>query len=350
MAPPSESKPTMQDVAARAQLSRMTVSYALRHDPRIPADTRERVCQAAEELGYRVNPLVAALMSERKGGFSDKGLSTLAVLLRHESINPESEEVVLPGARQRALERGYQLEYFRIALDGQNGRQLTRVLRARGIRGIIIPRLGRSMTLDLDWQHFSIVSQGYTLMEPELHRVASDLYRGGLLAVDSLRELGYRRIGLAIPKVPSRHTHDLWLAAFLVRQSEWASVEKVPPLLFSQEAWREEVQNWAKKNRPDVILHSHEDLFTLFTESGVKIPEDLGLAHLDLCAPGASHPPGMAGIDQRLADMGAALVDVTVARLHANDRGIPAVPRTMLIEGVWMPGNLIRRPTTIAVS
>ena len=45
----------------------MTVSLALRRAPRISAATRERVLAAAERLGYRRNPLVAALMADLRG-------------------------------------------------------------------------------------------------------------------------------------------------------------------------------------------------------------------------------------------------------------------------------------------
>lgn len=335
-------KPTMKDVADRAKVSPMTVSYALRHDPRITEGTRARVLRAAEALGYKPNPLVAALMSQRKGGASHKGLGTLAVLVRHAQIIAKQEQQFLLGAPQRAEERGYELAYFQIDPEGKNGPQLSRVLRARGIQGVLIPRLGRSMALDMDWKHFAVVSQGYTLVEPGFHRVASDLYRGALQAVDRLRALGYRRIGLAILEESSRQTQDLWLAAFVVRQRGWPACERLEPLLFSRHDWRLETKNWIEKERPDVILHSHVDLTPLLDEMGLKAPHDVGLAHLDLNSGNTLHAAGMAGIDQRWEANGAALVDVLVARLHANDRGIPAIPRVTLIEGTWVMGQTVR--------
>ena len=57
----------MKHVAAAAGVSVMTVSLALRRAPSIPAATRERVVAAAEQLGYRRNPLVAALMAADLG-------------------------------------------------------------------------------------------------------------------------------------------------------------------------------------------------------------------------------------------------------------------------------------------
>ncbi|GAB4470609.1 MAG: LacI family DNA-binding transcriptional regulator [Armatimonadaceae bacterium] len=54
---------TIQDVAARAGVSKTTVSYVLngRTDTRVPEATRTRVLQAAEALGYRRSAVAACL-------------------------------------------------------------------------------------------------------------------------------------------------------------------------------------------------------------------------------------------------------------------------------------------------
>ncbi len=57
-----EPKATLDDVARSAGVHRTTVSLALRNHPRIPQATRDRVKQIANDLGYRINPLVSALM------------------------------------------------------------------------------------------------------------------------------------------------------------------------------------------------------------------------------------------------------------------------------------------------
>ncbi|HEX2143214.1 MAG TPA: LacI family DNA-binding transcriptional regulator [Glycomyces sp.] len=61
--PPARQRVTMADVAARAGVSRTLVSLVLRNQPGAGAATRERVLQAAEELGYR--PDSAAQMLAR---------------------------------------------------------------------------------------------------------------------------------------------------------------------------------------------------------------------------------------------------------------------------------------------
>ena len=61
------SRVTAADVAARAGVSRATVSYVLNDTPHqvIPETTRERVRAAAAELGYTPSVAARALMTGR---------------------------------------------------------------------------------------------------------------------------------------------------------------------------------------------------------------------------------------------------------------------------------------------
>ena len=47
---------TINDVAARAGVSKRTVSRVMNEEPNITADTRERVMEVVQRLGYRPNP------------------------------------------------------------------------------------------------------------------------------------------------------------------------------------------------------------------------------------------------------------------------------------------------------
>jgi LacI family transcriptional regulator, gluconate utilization system Gnt-I transcriptional repressor len=59
--------PTMSDVAQRAGVSAMTVSRALRDGASIARETRGRIMQAVEELGYVLDLSAGSLSSKRTG-------------------------------------------------------------------------------------------------------------------------------------------------------------------------------------------------------------------------------------------------------------------------------------------
>src|SRR5258708_2570768 len=107
---------TLQDVAIRVGVHRTTVSLALRDHPRIPLKTRQRIQAAAKKLGYRANPLVAALMRSRRTGKVVKH-AVIAYVTSHSTRYgwrpPECEEPnFFPGAAERANDFGYKLEHF----------------------------------------------------------------------------------------------------------------------------------------------------------------------------------------------------------------------------------------------
>ena len=57
---------TQQDIAEAVGLSAVSVSLALRNSSRISAATRDRVQQAAKEMGYSPDPMLQSLSSYRR--------------------------------------------------------------------------------------------------------------------------------------------------------------------------------------------------------------------------------------------------------------------------------------------
>ena len=56
------SRPSLNDIALAASVSKMTVSRVLRNQRKVASETREAVLAAAKELGYVPDPQVTRLM------------------------------------------------------------------------------------------------------------------------------------------------------------------------------------------------------------------------------------------------------------------------------------------------
>ncbi|TDN91539.1 LacI family DNA-binding transcriptional regulator [Microbacterium sp. BK668] len=67
MPEPRPRRPTINDVAERAGVSKMAVSFALNNRPGVSEETRRRVLDVADELGWRPSS-VARSLSERRSG------------------------------------------------------------------------------------------------------------------------------------------------------------------------------------------------------------------------------------------------------------------------------------------
>lgn len=58
---------SLRDIAAMLGVSHSTISLALRDHPRISEEVRVKVKEKAAELGYRPDPMLAALANYRRG-------------------------------------------------------------------------------------------------------------------------------------------------------------------------------------------------------------------------------------------------------------------------------------------
>jgi DNA-binding LacI/PurR family transcriptional regulator len=206
----------MREVAARAGVSRSAVSLALAGHPSIPSTTRERVRAAAKQLGYRKNPLVAALMSVRRTGTAAATAhASLAFLTSH--VAPDSWRQVAThrrfhaAASARALKRGFSLEEFSLTDPTMRPERLEALLRARGIHGVLAaPLPGDQTTLAFDVANFAVVGLGTSVKVPVIDRIADDHFYGAQLAFEHCLALGYRRIGLALAANISRRLEHRW--------------------------------------------------------------------------------------------------------------------------------------------
>ena len=135
-------KPTQRDIAAEAGVCVATVSLALRNHPSIPEATREEIREVAERLGYQPNPRVAELMGHIRRNRSADALGETAALVwtdRRKTAPGTSPqlEAFEQAVRDTLRENGVGLTVFTREPD-QEVDQIGRVLRSRGIRGVIL--------------------------------------------------------------------------------------------------------------------------------------------------------------------------------------------------------------------
>ncbi|MGH3486381.1 MAG: LacI family DNA-binding transcriptional regulator, partial [Actinopolymorphaceae bacterium] len=91
--------PTIRDVAAHCGVATSTVSRAFSHPGRVNPATRQRILDAAAEMGYRPNPIARALPSGRT--------RTLGLLVP-DITNPFFLDLIR-GAERAAAAAGYTL-------------------------------------------------------------------------------------------------------------------------------------------------------------------------------------------------------------------------------------------------
>ena len=339
----------MQDVAERAGVGRTTVSLALRNHPKISEPTRRRIRKLAEEMGYRPNPLVAAHMAHIRA-LHPKSTSQCLAFLCNRSMAEIQADTKTPvwkyfqGARDRAAELGFRLELFNLNEPQMTERRLSHNLVARGIDGVIIGPLtegGGLVDKEFDWTPFASVMIEHTFFEPRLHKVCSDEFSTIGRLIQRLLDYGYKRIGVAMRSRMDEHANHHWLAGYQTFQALTQRDLRIPHFITPE--WnRLKFMHWFSHHRPEAIITVDDDVVRWMRAASIRIPEDVGCATVYWKADRGY----LSGYYQNHEMIGAAAVETVAAQLHRNDRGLPEIDKTVLIQALWKEGATLCRHTS----
>jgi len=338
-APTSPVRPTTRLIAARARVTSATVSLALRNHPRIPLETRQRIRKIARELGYRPDPELSKLMhylrSARKPQYHSAitALTTLPEGPQHAYVAGMVE-----AARKRAEEQGYGFQLLHLEDAAGQRRDLQRILRNRGVEGLLLLPLKAPLDVSalLDWKEFSVVAATYGAIAPAFHRVLPHQFNNMLTACRQLAAKGYRRIGLVQGNDQDLVVHHNFSAA-VSWQNLLGGTQMVMPLLHNN-ADLGVVNAWFASEKPDVIIAGgYHDEMEIPHQLRLKLPGKTGFA-----VSNRTHLSGLAGVDERPAEIGARAVDQLAAMIQRGEKGVPRVPMVTMIEGQWIDGASAR--------
>jgi len=344
----SVSHVSLQRIAERAGVSAMTVSRALRNEPRVAKATRERILSIATELGYRPDPQLSRIMTQLQDRRRTRERETIAVIREAETGSdlpgPTYQYVPIDAIRKRAERYGYLVEEFWLGVEGMTPDRMDGILDARGIRGVIASPQSSGMPVrDLDYDRLAAATFGYGLQTPSLHRAAGNMTLAIRIATTELERRGYERIGLALSQWVEARAENAYTATLLHYQTGIPVERRIPPFLFpgnDLDSGRDAFLEWIAKDQPDSLISFDRKVPEWLAEAGLGIPEDMGLVVHDW----TERMTGFAGVNHRREHVASAAVDLVVAQLLQNECGIPEAPRQILIPPVWETGPSVAPP------
>lgn len=182
----SSSRPTINDVAARAGVSKSLVSLAIRGSDRVSEESRAAILRAADELGYRPNAAARSL--------ADRRSRTIGVLL-HDLHNPVFAQV-LDGVQEVVRAHGYRT--MLVTGHGDSDRERTEVvaLLEFQVEGLILishrldPELARQAAQECP----VVIVMRHDITGRGISTVCLDDEAAARAAVEQLVALGHRRI------------------------------------------------------------------------------------------------------------------------------------------------------------
>lgn len=188
-------RPKLQDVAALAGVSIGTASHVLNNKATVSAETRARVQQAAEQLGYH--------LPTRAASSPNSELSTVGVLIKRHSNQGDPIDTfyssLLNGVEQACQRHHLSLMYASLEVDDESRPQkwppLWHGQKADGwlLLGVLLdkaPPISRDDLLP------TIVLVDAYARQPIYDMVGIDNIYGAYAAVNHLIEQGHRHIGL----------------------------------------------------------------------------------------------------------------------------------------------------------
>ena len=333
---PASPRPTIRLLAKKAGVSATTASLALRGSTKISLQQRKHIVDIAAEMGYRPDAKIAELMAYLRTGAKDEFGDAIAYLRQlpgeNESLDDLPFRGYLPGIRRCAGSLGYRLESLSIGPRYLNTTTVQRILEARQIRGVIIaPVASPHLQLDMDWSNLAVVRLGYTTSHPHSHRVAGNAYRNMALCLQSLRKMGYRRIGLALSSYDSIRVEHQWRAAFADDWQQCTPANRVPFCNLSADHFGK----WLAKAKPQVVVAVDVAVKVRIETLGFSVPNDIAFVKVGL-GPGEEELCGIAADFERIGELA---VEQVISCIHRNEFGLSLHPQTITIEGIWRHGN-----------
>jgi DNA-binding LacI/PurR family transcriptional regulator len=199
--PPRAGPVRMRDIAAVANVSQSTVSRVLNDAPtRVPiaAETRERVNRAAQQLGYRPNPLARGL----------RGASTMLIGAVVRDFSDPFFATAIEALAVEAMARGYNVVLGHAHGRVDEGLALTSVLETRHCDAIVMlgdmqdqPRL----LDDLRTGSVPVVALWQGTSPLEFPTIDVDDSAGIVAGLQHLIDLGHERIGFISARLPGEN-------------------------------------------------------------------------------------------------------------------------------------------------
>jgi DNA-binding LacI/PurR family transcriptional regulator len=315
--------PTQRDLARRLGLSQACVSKALRGASGISDETRALVRRAAEELGYRPDPVLSALVRRRR---ADLQPAAIAYLRQPEVPGRILGDPYYGHVARRCAELGLRLWLIDRERDDE---AVQRRLDERNVVGVIIghqvlkyPRLA--------WERMRAVHCGMVVPPESGDVVAPDVAAAIPATWRRMTERGYRRIAAILFSNDARaHSEQLLAGALLALERVVGDPRRfscwIGPL--SREA---EAIAWTRRRRPDAVLGYWPGIVDALHTGGVDAAYAAMVGDL-------GGRPDVAAMHVPFEEIATAAVDLMVQRLR-DAPGSGRGRRTHLIEMAWRDG------------
>lgn len=313
------SRPTIRDVAAASGYSITTVSMVLNHKKvSIPAETRDKVWQAAKKLNYRPNSLAVSLITKRT-----QVLGLIIPDNRSLFFSALSREIEM-----EARKAGYGLIYGNSGNKSKRDLEYIEMFLDRQVDGILLLMSSINNRQDVEdimrtikQNRVPVVTVDRSVPDGSLLTVQMHHENAGYLATLHLLQLGHRRIGCCIS--PGYITARIQRGVGYRKALEEFGVPFDEDLLV--EVSYEEGTNNATfqkmlDNKATAFLAINDSMALEFyryaKQNGIRIPQDISIVGSDDASFADMISPPLTTIRQPVKKMGEAAIQALLEMIE----------------------------------
>lgn len=344
---------TLKDIAKAVGVHPSTVSRAMRNDPHISQNVRERIKAAAETMSYKPNPFVSAFTAQVRNYRGAPHGVTIAMLDYEGAhlVDDRWQKLYIEGIGNRAQQLGYKTEIISLSKMNYSVLKLNKMMYVRGIRGLIILPVPETANFsDLNCKHMALATISYSVKDLSINRTSLDYYQCMMLILNNLQKKRYKRIGFAIARSDLLRFGERLFSAFVGWQQTLPLVQRIPVHINDKIGsddetaqtrllGRHDFEQWVRDYRPEVVIGSSFRFYKWLLELNFNIPDDIGFA----ATAKLSEAKGVSCVDQNHLEIGAATIDLIVEQFHRNEYGPPKTEKTVMIEGRWVEGHTLKQ-------
>ncbi|WP_368894218.1 DNA-binding transcriptional regulator CytR [Kluyvera ascorbata] len=294
---------TMKDVALQANVSTATVSRALMNPEKVSQATRNRVEQAALEVGY---------LPQMQGRNMKRNESRTILVIVPDICDPFFSEVIR-GIEVTAAAQGYLVLIGDCAHQNQQEKTFIDLIITKQIDGMLL--LGSRLPFDASIEEQRnlppMVMANEFAPELGLPTVHIDNLTASFDAVNYLHELGHQRIAcIAGPEeMPLCHYRLQGYVQALRRCGITVDPHYIARGNFTYEAGAKALEQLLALPQPPTAIFCHSDIMALGALSyakrqGLKVPDDLSIIGFDNISLAEFCDPPLTTVSQPRFDIG----------------------------------------------
>jgi len=328
-------RPTIKDVARLAGVSKTTVARVVNHeDHRVSAETRERVLQAIEMLGYERNVIASSLRTNQ---------TFIVALSIPDIMNPFWPEVAR-GVQDTLEAHGYTIALLNSDWDAEREANHLQTVRRNHFDGLILNPI-RITNAELRALKTPTVLLGSGDDYPDFDSIGSDSAGAVTIALEHLIGLGHTRIGL-IAGISQRRAPDTRYFCYLETHQRHglpldpALVIRCP---YSQAEGAAAMRRLMALDQPPTAVLAGNDLLAIgallaMREDGVSVPDDVSLVGIDDIDASRATTPPLTTVAKPKYEIGVQAANLLLERMGGNQAQTP--------RHVVLAGELKIRATT----